>query len=397
MNVLHINDKVTISGGVEVYLSQLHQLLPQAGVGSHWIGITGAGGQQYDVTQYWSTESHHYHDLDGLEKGLRTLIAKWDIELINLHSISDPPLIRRLAQMELPLVRTMHEPRMFCTGQGKYWRFSQSPCNRPHGLHCLFHAYQQGCAPRNPVNLWNAFQNTNFEIKEGNGIYQAIICMSDYMRQEALKVGYADAGLHLNPYFTESVTDSEAPSEPSKRIFFAGRLIEHKGVHMLVDAVIPLLQRYPDLGIDIVGDTQLAYPQLDLAKDNAKQAGVLDNVVFHGWCDRTKTLSLLSQSILVVFPSLYPEAFGIVGIEAMMHGKPVVGFDVGGVGTWLSHEETGLLVSPNRESLSTAIEKLILSPDLRERYGRNAKQIAMEKYLPEIHIGKLKQIYESVI
>ena len=45
----------------------------------------------------------------------------------------------------------------------------------------------------------------------------------------------------------------------------------------------------------------------------------------------------LSRASVVVFPSIYPESFGIVGIEAMMRGRPVVGFDVGGVKDWLKN------------------------------------------------------------
>ena len=50
-----------------------------------------------------------------------------------------------------------------------------------------------------------------------------------------------------------------------------------------------------------------------------------------GWADKQMIDNYLSRASVVAFPSIYPESFGIVGIEATMRGRPVVGFDVGGV------------------------------------------------------------------
>ena len=70
---------------------------------------------------------------------------------------------------------------------------------------------------------------------------------------------------------------------------------------------------------------------------------------------------ILHKSYVVLFPSIYPEAFGISGIEAMMRAKPVVAFNVGGVSTWLEHNKTGILVqSLNQMNTLQLLRKLLI-------------------------------------
>ena len=74
---------------------------------------------------------------------------------------------------------------------------------------------------------------------------------------------------------------------------------------------------------------------------------------------------------------MYPEAFGIVGIEAMSLGKPVVAFDVGGVSSWLEHEKTGFLLNDRDvNGMTTAIQTLLTDEACRERMGDECVAVA---------------------
>ena len=99
---------------------------------------------------------------------------------------------------------------------------------------------------------------------------------------------------------------------------------------------------------------------------------------------------------MVAFPSIYPEAFGIVGIEAMMRGKPVVAFDTGGVRDWLTHNQTGLLVPVKDIRLfAESLIRLLGNSLEREEMGKTARKEALRKFHPHDHLEKITEIYQS--
>jgi glycosyltransferase involved in cell wall biosynthesis len=96
-------------------------------------------------------------------------------------------------------------------------------------------------------------------------------------------------------------------------------------------------------------------------------------------------------------PSLFPEAFGKVGVEAMSSGRPVVASDAGGVRDWLDPGINGLLVRPgNSEDLTAALIKILDDPSRTERMGLSAHQTA-QRFSLELHADRLQQIFEALV
>jgi glycosyltransferase involved in cell wall biosynthesis len=101
---------------------------------------------------------------------------------------------------------------------------------------------------------------------------------------------------------------------------------------------------------------------------------------------------------MVVIPSLIPEAFGLVGIEAMTFGKPVVAFDSGGIREWLIDGETGFLVKRGDiRGLGDRISQLLKEESLAREMGKKGKERVEKFYRKDIHLKKLLAIYEEVI
>jgi glycosyltransferase involved in cell wall biosynthesis len=121
-------------------------------------------------------------------------------------------------------------------------------------------------------------------------------------------------------------------------------------------------------------------------------------VQFTGWLDPKEIKSLYQQAAVVVVPSLWPEPFGMVGIEALNHGKPVVAFNVGGVSEWLKHGENGFLVPPKDISrLAAAIETILTNPGLAHRMGQRARALAVEQFDIDRHVGQLLEVYQEAL
>lgn len=395
MIILHINDKITISGGVEVYIKQLLELSPKHGIKAFWLGINTSNGFFNLKSFLTKTDNKYKLSFNELFKYLTEFISNNKIEIIHVHSLSSPKLIELCLKLA-PVVRSMHEPRMICPGQGKFLRKSEQICKKPYGLHCFYHAYKEGCCNRHPKRLLKAYNNVNFETKIASVKYAAIFVMSDYILDEALKVGYNKNKFLLNPYFTPTVSKEviiDCINDKLKSIVYIGRLSRTKGVHYAIKSVVKLLKQGYKVQFDIVG----AGHDENYFKSLVPQQ-YSSQFIFHGWQDREATDLILRKAYVVLFPSIYPEAFGISGIEAMMRAKPVVGFNVGGVSTWLKNQETGFLVEQkNYVEMANKVARLIDDVALYRRLATNSRDIALIEFSEERHMIKLSNVYSNIL
>ncbi|MBO9634032.1 MAG: glycosyltransferase family 4 protein [Chitinophagaceae bacterium] len=236
------------------------------------------------------------------------------------------------------------------------------------------------------------YQNVNSEIRKFSKEYRKIIVMSEYIRQECIDAGIDEKKVEVNYYFTPEANPVAFDPRQKKRILFFGRLSVVKGLPYILKAMKEVLDKRGDVELHIAGSGS----QLEPSRQLAESLGITDNVIFHGWQGREEIRRLLETSYLVVVPSIYPEAFGIVGIEAMMCAKPVVAFDVGGISSWLKDQETGFLV-PNKDSheLALRMEELLNDPALYQRMASAAREEAIKRFTPKVHFKKLLEAYQG--
>lgn len=168
------------------------------------------------------------------------------------------------------------------------------------------------------------------------------------------------------------------------RILFVGRLELRKGIDVLLDIVPGLLEAHPDVSFDIVGNTTIpaadgkTFREAFLARELSP--GILERVRFHGEIQDAALRGHYAACDIMVGPSRY-ESFGLMLVEAMMFGKPVVGCAAGGMLEVVEDGVSGLLARPgDRESLRAALESLIRDPDLRVRLGRAGRARYEERF-----------------
>jgi D-inositol-3-phosphate glycosyltransferase len=175
-------------------------------------------------------------------------------------------------------------------------------------------------------------------------------------------------------------TGPSLPRNGPRRLVTIGRLVERKGV----DTVIEALAALGDTELLIAGGPDLAHldddPHLRRLRDVAARHGVTDRVTFLGQVLREDVPPLLRSADVVVTVPWY-EPFGIVPLEAMACGKPVVASAVGGLTDTVAPGVTGELVPPRRPDLLAAELERLLSDELRLlRYGRAAVARARSRY-----------------
>jgi glycosyltransferase involved in cell wall biosynthesis len=391
MNILHLHEQTEIRGGAEVYISQLQELLPKYGHSSFWLGIEQIS-KGYYISQFNEGIIFQGTSLYDCLTFLDNFIIGNRIDLINIHNIYDTKIIEFCLD-KLPVVKFCHSPVMVCPGKQKFWRYSEKPCTVPYGLHCLKHIYTEGCSDRHPKRIYKAWNYVDFELNKASKRYCKIVVMSDFIKRGLIELDVNEGLILCNPYFTHTIKESFEPIDNSKRLLFVGRLTSSKGPHLLLKMFSRLLLTSPDFSLDFVGDGPM---KLELVQE-VQRLGLEDRVVFKGWQARNEIEEMLKKCYLLIFPSVYPEAFGITGIEAMMHGKPVIGFDVGGVSTWLQDGVTGFLIEQGDiESMREKVE-ILKDQDLYSLMSRNSYHQALEKFIPEIHMGKLLELYSQCI
>lgn len=151
----------------------------------------------------------------------------------------------------------------------------------------------------------------------------------------------------------------------SIRILFVGRLESRKGFDILVKAIPIVLKEQNDVHFDICGNGELT--------NTSALKEFSQNITFHGYKPREELEKLYQHTDIFVAPSRY-ESFGIIYLEAMKYGKPVIACNSGGTPEVVKDGETGILIKPGDFlSLAKAISKLINDKELRETMGKSGK------------------------
>jgi glycosyltransferase involved in cell wall biosynthesis len=122
-----------------------------------------------------------------------------------------------------------------------------------------------------------------------------------------------------------------------------------------------------------------------------------DSVRFLGHVDRTALQGEYAKSSLVIMPSVWPESFGLVGIEAMSVGRPVIATDIGGTSDWLIDHENGFAVSPkNPEAIAISVVQFFTDDGLRSAMSLNARKTS-EHFSFDVHTDDLLTLYKTII
>jgi glycosyltransferase involved in cell wall biosynthesis len=179
------------------------------------------------------------------------------------------------------------------------------------------------------------------------------------------------------------------------RACFTGRLVWLKGVDMLLEA---LSQISPPIRVelDVIGDG----PEMPRLRKITKERNLESQVRFHGWLSHQESSKVMQKADVFAFPSVL-EAGGAAVIEAMALGLPVIALNWGGPPEYMG-QGTGILIEPTNRAhvvlqLKEAMEKLAVSPELRESMGKTAAERAHSQFDWEQRIDALELHYTRLL
>jgi glycosyltransferase involved in cell wall biosynthesis len=225
--------------------------------------------------------------------------------------------------------------------------------------------------------------------------YEQIVCVSDFvaeaLRRDGVRARLTPCAHFINterfrPDASERLrVRDELEARDKFVVLVVGRLIEEKGVSVLLRAAARLPS---ELVVWVVGDGNQAGELARLAEELSIDA----RVRFLG--DRGRVEPFMQAADCLACPVVWDEAAGLVNIEGLACGLPVVASRAGGIPEIVDDGRTGLLVAPGDvDALAGALHRLQKEPELRERMSLEARQVALERYAPESRLPGFIDLY----
>ena len=233
-----------------------------------------------------------------------------------------PRLIYLWLQLWVPLIFIRQDGILTCPGNNRFLQRSRAVCRQPAGWSCLGTHRKEGCLgdlpwPRQVARL--AFRLRDRVLLRG---IRHFVGNSHYTVR-----AHCRPGAVLYPSRAGSKEPGKQPERDLHRLVFCGRLEAVKGAEEALRILSLLPEPYY---LEILGDGpergRLAKAAWDLQLDH--------RVAFRGWVDEPTRDRWLAAAGVLLMTSLWDEAFGMAGLEAMAQGTPVVAYDVGGVSEW---------------------------------------------------------------
>jgi len=227
-----------------------------------------------------------------------------------------------------------------------------------------------------------------------------IITVSDKLRKIAEKrLGYAEKiitignGIAVDKLELVEQNKVFGSSSGCRTLLSVSNLIPQKGVEFNLRAFAKIVGKYPDLKYVIIGDG----PERSRLEVLASILGITNRVEFLGRLPHTEVLTHMAKADIFSLPS-WNEAFGVVYVEAMAFGKPVIGCRGEGLEDFVEHGKTGMLVKPRDvDSLVEALDFLLSHPEEARAMGERARKLVLENYTWEKNAEKTIKVYEEVL
>ncbi|AMV39659.1 glycosyltransferase family 4 protein [Planctomyces sp. SH-PL62] len=359
-------------GGDAAYVDRLCQALCRRGHEVHvfyCVDAFNAVRGDHPLRSYTPTPGLHLHPLEsgygtlsplatqatGLplfkSKALREVLDADDLDVVHFHNISlvgGPGVLGLGANTRAVRIMTAHEHWLICP-MHLLWKYDRKPCD---GASCLRCTVAGGRPPQ-------AWRYTN-AIPKALGHLDALLFPSAHALEEHRSRGVDRWAplVHL-PYFlpddwSQGIEDEEPTPTERPYLAAAGRLVAMKGFQRL----IPLMRNLPEADLRIAGTGPYEASLRKLAEG-------LPNVHFEGLLGGQGLARLFRGSRAVVVPSLFPETFGYVVLEAFATGTPVIVHEGGGAILETGVASGGGLGYRTDTELLTAMRRMVHDEDLR--------------------------------
>jgi glycosyltransferase involved in cell wall biosynthesis len=363
MRLLYLTDRLSHRGGAPHHLLDVIQAMAHR----HTVTVAAAS---IDRDVHLPT-GVVFQKLGGLRSvvsrdnglgGLPSLLK--DADCVHIQNVMNPRAIDMVTTQ--PCVVTVQDHRVFCPGPGR---------TLPTGRQCDLPMGDQACTQcLSEVEYRQRMLALTAERRDAIARASQVIVLSDYMSRELTAAGLSSVVVIPPP-----VKTGPPRTGPGHGFLIAGRIVHHKGTDLAVDA---WRRSGTDHPISIAG----LGPLMD-------ELGPVEQL---GWLSRTELRKAMASARAVLFPARWQEPLGIVGIEALAMGTPVIAMATGGMSDWA---DAGTIVVPPGDvaAMASAIHELASDGPKAQRLGAAGSAMVRERFRQSVLTERLDHLYSSVV
>lgn len=380
MKVLNVHNNHEFHGGMEVLFTSISKLLRERGhdvidlsrnnseLKSLWSKIGAFGTAIYSPSTY--------REVAALLKQHGPAVA----HVWNLYPQFSTSALDAMYDAGLPVLMHVQDYKLTCPA-GQHLRHGAicEKCIGGKEYNIVLHRCRGGRAMSTAYALRNAWARLSGRLQRAVSLY---VCPTQFVANLIIRGGYPAERVRVVPNFCD-LPDVPPREHAGQYIGYIGRISPEKGVDVLIEAA-----RRTGLPTKIAGDPRQMMHLVE---------GAPDNVQFVGGLKREQIPAFLDDVRALVVPSVWYEAFGIVCVEALSRGIPVIAADAGGLSEVIQHNETGLLVPmADPVALGDAMQRLWDDVNLTQRLGRRGYEVARQRYTVEAFYRGITALWSEV-
>jgi len=403
MEICIVNEffKPYVTGGVEIFLDNLIQFLLSKGFDVKVLTCRMKGTKTYEKIDKLEIfrvnlsplRFHHFQQLPGLTFPFNVL-SNFELKIYDIIKGADIVYINNLYHLSFaPMQAAKKLGKKIFLDVHDYWPI----CFKKD----LMHPDNKLCFSNDPFTCYSCMSLTNpififsgfllfLEFYYRNKIIKTedVIVHSKFVHDKIFEYSGMQSKIIPYPYVGNKLKKQKKLMGKLK-ILFLGRLQPQKGAHLLPEICMKLKKEEIDYEINILGDGPL-FPYL---KRYAEKENL--NMNFFGFVkSRPKIYSELRKSNLLLLPSIWPEPFGMVILEAMAFGIPVIGSNRGGLKNTIENNKVGFAIDPEVEKIVEKIKLLKENPSLYKKFSLNGIK-NIKKYAPKKIFKKYLKMFEK--
>jgi glycosyltransferase involved in cell wall biosynthesis len=312
---------------------------------------------------------------------LRRIFDGGDFDVIHFHNISllgGPGALRRGgARASAVKLMTLHDYWLVCP-MHLMWKLGRRVCERPQCLRCTIHG-------KRPPQLWRRTGLLERGLEELDTLLAPSRHSAELHRERGIQRPIMRMPYHLPAdWASEEGFPPAAPAAAPARPYFAaaGRLVDEKGFDRLIGVMADL----PEFDLRLAGGG----PREEQLR---RRAGELPNVELLGQLSPPELAELYRGARAVVVPSLFPETFGYVAVEAMSVGTPAIVSSIGALPELIEASGGGVVFGDEAEMLE-AMRRLGRDDDLRAELGARGTDAVATVWSEDTHLDRYLELVD---